>query len=114
MEIYGDGTQTRDFIYIDDLINAICLAANTSDIGGEIFQIATDRETAISELASGLAAIYKNLNKMQEIKIMNSDPRPGDVKCNFADISKAKRMLNWQPKVSLSEGLEKTVEWFGK
>jgi len=114
LEIYGDGTQTRDFIYIDDLINAICLAANTSDIGGEIFQIATDRETAISELASGLAAIYKNLNKMQEIKIMNSDPRPGDVKCNFADISKAKRMLNWQPKVSLSEGLEKTVEWFGK
>jgi len=114
LEIYGDGTQSRDFIYIDDLINAIRLAANASDCGGEIFQIATNRETAVSELASELLIMRNNVNIKQDIKITNSDSRPGDVKCSYADISKAKRMLNWRPKVSLDEGLEKTVEWFGK
>lgn len=108
--IYGDGSQTRDFIYIDDLVNAI-LAAAKADVGGEVFQVATHKETTINEIAEMLKAII-------ESKINNSvnstyaDERAGEVKRNFSDISKARRILGWEPKWGVEEGLRATVEWF--
>jgi UDP-glucose 4-epimerase len=112
LKIHGDGDQSRDFIYIDDLIDAIRLAAGASHCGGEIFQIATNRETTVLELASKILAIFELLNIGSATQIKTSDPRPGDVKYSYADIAKAKRMLNWHPNVSLDEGLRKTVRWF--
>jgi len=112
LEIYGDGFQTRDFIFTDDLIRAIRLSAQKDDIGGEIFQIATSNETTVSELAEKLIDIYKKTQKDKKIQIIYSSPRKGDVKRNFSDTSKASKLLKWQAEMSLEDGLKKTIKWF--
>lgn len=111
LEIYGDGKQTRDFIYIDDLISAIRLAANADGIGGEIFQIASSAETSVLELVVKLDHILTD-NGIRGVKVYHNDPRPGDVIRNYSDTSKALRILGWKTKVGLVEGLKRTVEWF--
>ena len=111
LEIYGDGAQTRDFIYIDDLINAVLLAASTPDIGGEAFQIATNRETTVVEMAEKLIATFKAYG-VPEIRLINGEARLGEVKRNFSDTKKARLRLGWQPNVNLEEGLNKTVFYF--
>jgi UDP-glucose 4-epimerase len=111
LEIYGDGSQTRDFIYIDDLIEALMLAAITPDIGGETFQIASSREITVGELAERLVNTLKNLG-VDNIQLFNVEKRLGDVKRNFSDISKAQRRLSWKPQVELDEGLIRTVTYF--
>lgn len=108
--IYGDGSQTRDFIYIDDLVNAI-LAAAKADAGGEVFQIATHKETTINEIAEMLKAIIK-FKTDNTINLTYAEERAGEVKRNFSDISKARKLLGWEPKWSVEEGLRATVEWF--
>lgn len=111
LEIYGDGTQTRDFIYIDDLIDAVLLAATVPAIGGEAFQIATNRETTVGEMAEKLVSTMKAAG-VADIKLVNAETRLGDVKRNFSDTSKAKKMLGWQPQIPLTDGLQKTVAYF--
>lgn len=111
LEIYGDGNQTRDFIYIDDLIRAIRLAASVSGVGGEIFQIATNTETTVAEMADQLLTILANRG-IKNIKIKYSAPRKGDIHRNYSDTSKAKRLLGWCPQIHLSDGLQRVVEWF--
>jgi UDP-glucose 4-epimerase len=110
-EIFGDGGQTRDFIYVDDVVEAILKAATAEDVGGQIFQIATNSETTIFELA----------NKMQGIlgrRGINVRPlsygslRVGDVRRNYSDTAKARARLKWTSRVALDDGLERTVEWF--
>ena len=111
LEIYGDGYQTRDFIYMDDLIQAICLAAKIDGIGGEIFQIATFKETTVNEIAVAIKEIVeKETNK--KVEHMHSAPRIGDVRRNYSDISKAKKMLGFEPRYDLKRGLEETFLWF--
>jgi UDP-glucose 4-epimerase len=109
--IYGDGTQTRDFIYIDDLINALVLSATQKGIGGETFQIATSRETTLDEVTELLIDAFVN-NGIEKPKVEKTEPRLGDVKRNFSDTSKAKKTLGWQSEWALIDGLESTIEWF--
>jgi UDP-glucose 4-epimerase len=113
LEIYGDGGQTRDFIYIDDLVRAIRLAAAVDGIGGEVFQIATNAETTVSEIVNMLLPILAD-SGIQKVKIKHSEARIGDVSRNFSDTSKAQRLLGWQARVDLMYGLIRTVEWFAK
>jgi UDP-glucose 4-epimerase len=110
LEIYGDGNQTRDFIYIDDLINAILLSVK-SDFGGETFQIATYKETTVNEVALKIKEIVEN-NSMRRVSIINTTPRLGDVRRSYSDISKARKMLGFEPKYTLDEGLRKTYDYF--
>ncbi len=110
LEIYGDGSQTRDFIFIDDLIQAIILSSE-ADVGGEIFQIATYSETTVNVIAENIKKIVE-METGKTIEIIYGDFRTGDVKRSFSDISKAKRILGFNPKVDLSEGLKATFEWF--
>ena len=110
--IYGDGNQTRDFIYIDDLVNAI-MAAASADLGGEIFQIATHKETTVNEIAKMLKTIVESKTG-NIVNLIYAEERAGEVKRNFSDISKARRILGWEPKWSVEEGLKATVEWFIK
>jgi UDP-glucose 4-epimerase len=110
LEIYGDGSQTRDFIYIDDLIRAIILSVN-SNLGGEVFQIATYKETTVSEIAKKIKNLIEN-DRGKKINIIHGVPRRGDVKRNYSDISKAKRMIGFSPRVRLDKGLESTFEYF--
>ncbi|MDY6903633.1 MAG: NAD-dependent epimerase/dehydratase family protein [Thermodesulfobacteriota bacterium] len=111
LEIYGDGKQTRDFIYIDDLIRAICLSASQPDIGGETFQIATSMETTVGELVERLVPVLE-ASGVSGVKITHGHPRVGDVRRNFSDTTKAAQRLKWQCRYSLDEGLKKTVEYF--
>jgi len=113
LEIYGDGAQTRDFIYIDDLINALRLAVTTDKIGGEAFQIASNQETTVGEITEKMVKIL-NQNDINDINVINGETRLGDVKRNYSDTSKAKNRLGWQPTMNQDEGLKKTVEYFLK
>jgi len=108
-EIYGDGEQTRDFIYIDDLVEAIFKAA-ISDDGGEIFQIATSREHTVNEVAKILKEELKLRGTVIHIK--HGSSRKGDVRRNFSNTTKARKFLGWQAKVGLQEGIKRTVDWF--
>jgi len=111
LEIYGDGTQTRDFIYVDDLIRAVRLSAAASGAGGEVFQIATSAETTVQELTARLLPALAAAG-IKEIEVRKTDARRGEVQRNYADTSKAQRMLGWRAEVGLDEGLKRTVEWF--
>ena len=113
LEIYGDGSQTRDFIYIDDLINAVLLASKVPNIGGEAFQIATNKETTVGEMAEKLVSEMSNIG-LRNIKLKNTEKRLGDVMRNYSDTSKAREMLGWIAKTNLHDGIKKTVEYFIK
>ena len=112
LEVYGDGGQTRDFIYVDDLIDAVLMAADSKNAPGEVFQIATDRETTVNELVEILRKAIATQRPELELHTENSDARIGDVRRNFSDTSKAMQLLGWQAKHSLAEGLDATLRWF--
>lgn len=111
LEIYGDGSQTRDFIYVDDLIRAVKLAATTPDIGGETFQIAANTETTVGELSERVIGTLTD-HGLTNVAIQYAEPRLGDVRRNYSDTSKAADRLGWTPAYSLEQGLEQTVRWF--
>jgi UDP-glucose 4-epimerase len=108
-EIYGDGKQTRDFIYVEDLVDAVMKAA-MFDKGGEIFQIATSKEHTVNEVAEILKEELGQ--KGAVVHIENSAPRKGDVRRNFSNTAKARKFLGWQAEVDLREGIRRTVHWF--
>lgn len=110
-EIYGTGKQTRDFIFISDLTRAIRLAAIGPDIGGEVFQIATSRETTVLDLADQLHSILVQAG-IRQPAVKHAAQRAGDVLRNYSDTSKARARLGWVAQVSLTEGLRLTVEWY--
>ena len=111
LEIYGDGSQTRDYIFIGDLIRAIKLSATTDGVGGETFQIATNAETTVNELTDKLLPALAEAG-VKDVEVRNTEARRGEVRRNFADTSKARRLLGWQPEMDLDEGLRRTVAWF--
>lgn len=107
--IYGDGTQTRDFLYIDDLVRAVLLGME-KNVGGETFQIATGMESTVGEVAQMIAQELEKLGI--RMKITHDSPRLGDVKRNFSDTQKAKKMLGWKAQMALEAGIEKTIDYF--
>ncbi len=111
LEIYGDGNQTRDFIYIDDLIEAVRFAAVRNNIGGEAFQIATNRETTVGEMAQKLVTLLEGAG-FGGVKLINGETRLGDVLRNYSDTTKARERLGWKPKITLDEGLKRTLAYF--
>jgi len=113
IEIYGNGNQTRDFIYIDDLIRAITMSATKQNIGGEIFQISSGRETSVLEVSNIILDIMKNFG-FQNLNKYNTPSREGDVLRNYANNDKAGRLLNWRPEIDLRQGLIYTANYFMK
>ena len=111
ISIYGDGSQTRDFLYIDDLIDAVVSAARTAGVGVHIFQIATCRETSIQQLSTILQELFSQ-SGLPQFRVEYLPRRTGDVQRNFADISKARDSLNWLPKMELETGLHHTLQDF--
>ena len=91
--VVGNGTQTRDFTFVKDVVDAI-IAAVESDISGEIINIGSDNTYSVNRLVELLGGDVVHIPK-----------RPGEPDCTWADITKAKKLLNWQPKVSLEEGV---------
>ncbi len=111
LEIYGDGTQTRDFIFIEDLTRAVRLSATTEGVGGEVFQIATNAETSVQGMVEELLPVLAAVG-IKDVEVRQAAPRLGDVMRNYSDTSKAARMLGWRAEVNLEEGLRRTVDWF--
>jgi UDP-glucose 4-epimerase len=111
LEVYGDGEYTRDFIYIKDLLNAIMLATK-KDLGGQIFQIATHKETTINELTDNIIINLKKFYPELEVNVTYGEKRLGDVRRNYSDISKAIAILGFEPKYDLGIGLCETIRWF--
>ncbi len=111
LEVFGDGEQTRDYIYTEDLLEAIRCAA-LSDSGGEVFQIATQKETSVNHLVKELEAVLKIQHPELILRVRHASKRIGDVRYNYSDTSKAAQMLGWSSKWTLKRGLEETVRWF--
>jgi len=108
-EIYGDGKQTRDFIYIDDLIHAIVLSME-KDVGGEVFQIASGTERTVEEI---VMMIRDNLKANDiDMQVKHGSVRKGDIQRNYSDTTKARKILGWEPQVGLANGVQKTVDYF--
>lgn len=106
-EIFGDGLQTRDFIYVEDTCRASIEIAKRKNLKGEVINIASGKETTIRELINKICEImnYKG-------KIIYKPPRPGDVRRHFACIDKARKLINFKPRYSLTEGLKRTIEFY--
>ena len=107
--IYGDGTQTRDFIYVDDICRTIVQAveSNSDKIFGEVFHLSTGKETRIIDLANLTKELFKD-----EIQIDFKPPRKGEIKRNYSDPGKAKKLMGFKPVSELKIGVRKVHEWF--
>ena len=107
--IKGEGTQSRDFTYVDDVVSATILAAEAEGIGGEAFNIGFGARTSINELAEKLILLTGMGGKVDPLY---GDESKGDFPHTQADNRKAARLLGWKPKTGLDEGLKNYVDWY--
>ena len=108
--IYGDGEQTRDFVNVKDVVEANMLALSKRNATGEVFNISKGEATTINTL---LKTIQKNMDKT-ELEPVYREPRSGDIKHSYGDISKATKSIEYEPRVQLDEGLNELIEWYAK
>jgi len=106
--VYGDGEQTRDFVFVDD-ISAGIASALAVEKGGNAYQLGTGAETSINEL---IGMIQGCVGDFGQVSVTYEPPRKGEVLRNYSDISLARQALGYSPRVSLPEGLARTWEWF--
>lgn len=104
--IFGDGEQSRDFTFVSNVVDANILAANAESVSGEVINIACGERTTVNTLAEKISIILD-----ADIKPIYDKPRPGDIRHSFADITKANEMIKFEPLVTFSEGLGRTIEW---
>ncbi len=104
--IYGNGMQTRDFIYVKDIVQANMLAMKMKKAKGEVFNIGTGSKNSILDIVNSINQILG-----KDIAPIFESERAGDIRDSVADISLAKEKLGFEPKVSLKEGLKETIDW---
>ena len=109
MIIHGDGKQTRDFTFVEDTARGILLGGMNKFLLGKTVNIGYGKEVTILDLAK----LIKSLIPNSKSKIIKSDPRPGDVLRLISDNSLAQGTLKYKPKISLSKGLKKLIDWYG-
>jgi len=104
--IYGDGEQTRDFTYIANVVDGVLRACEAPEASGEVINVATGLRISLNEL-------LRVINKLvgSNVRPIYKEPRAGDIRDSQADISKAKTLLGYAPRVSFEEGLKQTLEW---
>ncbi len=107
--IYGDGRQTRDFIYVSEVVEANMLAMKEKKAVGLTLNIATGKQTSLLTLIDAINSILG-----KHIAPTFAEERKGDIKHSYAEVKKAKEMLGFEAKVGLKEGLEKTIEWYSQ
>jgi UDP-glucose 4-epimerase len=105
--IHGDGTQSRDFTYVANVVEANLLAADAPEAGGSVLNVATGRQASVNDLADAIGDV---LGLAVEKEPMPT--RTGDVRDSWADISEAKRLLGWEPRIGLEEGLALVADAF--
>lgn len=99
--IYGDGSQTRDFVHVKDIVEANVLALNRQHGAGQVINVGTAKSTRINELAD-LLIEFSGQTHLKPVRI---EPRKGDIRHSYADIGKAEKMLGYKPKITLKKGL---------
>ena len=104
--IYGDGKQTRDFVFVEDVVDACLRAMRRKNCVGEVINVGTGVETSINKLASVLAELFN----LRNVEFVYAEPQAGDIRRSCADLSKAERLLGYKPKTSLREGLSTLLE----
>jgi nucleoside-diphosphate-sugar epimerase len=104
--IYGDGEQTRDFAFIENIVSANLLAASSKNSVGEVFNIACGERISINQLAKYLMEVLG-----RSVPVVHEAPRAGEVKHSLADISKAVKQLGYEPSVDVLEGLRRSATW---
>ena len=102
--IYGDGTQTRSFSYVEDTVAGIISLMNSTEY--DVFNIGNPNEMTVGQLAEKIIKLTDSTSEINYLELPNDDPKQ-----RKPDITKAKTKLNWQPKVNLDEGLAKTIKW---
>jgi len=105
--IFGDGRQSRDFVFVDDIIKANLLAAGAPTVHGEVVNIGTGRSTDLRTMAAAFNRVLGT-----DFEPIYDAPRPGDVKRSLADVAAARRLLGYKPEVSFEEGLRQTIDWY--
>lgn len=105
--IYGDGKQTRDFIFVEDVVKATILALEKENSAGEILNICTGKPTSINELAEEIRAVTNT-----DLNIKYKSPRRGDVRANYGDPEKTKKIIGFEAGTSLKEGLKQIAKTY--
>jgi UDP-glucose 4-epimerase len=104
LTVEGDGEQTRDFIHVSDIAQALALALEAKDVGGEVFNVCTGQPTSINDLVGALSVVTQ-----RELDVVHGPPRIGDIRFSYGDASKASIQLGFNAKVTLQEGLANLV-----
>jgi len=102
--VFGDGNQTRDFVHVDDISQAIQLSLESQKSQGEVFQIASGKETSINDLIEILSEAVE-----KQLQVNYKPGRKGEITRNYSDISKARKMLDFEPKIELKKGLKRLL-----
>jgi len=107
-KIYGDGEHTRDFTYVANVVDGVLRACHAPDVAGEVINVATGGRVSLNHLFRSV----RTLTGTHSIEPIYEAPRVGDVKDSQADITKARRLLGFEPSVSFEDGLDRTVAWY--
>ena len=105
--VYGDGEQRRDFTYVDNVVEANVAAAHTEGVSGAVLNVATGRPTTVNELAETIGSLLGRSVERDE-----QPERTGDVRDSWADVTRARELLGWEPRIGLEEGLRLAAEFF--
>jgi nucleoside-diphosphate-sugar epimerase len=105
--VFGDGEQTRDFTYVDNVVQANLLACEAPNVSGKLFNVGVGGRTSLNQ-------VLEELNKItgKKLEAKYEPPRDGDIRDSQADISQAREFLGYDPQVTFPEGLAKTFEWY--
>ena len=107
--VSGDGKQSRDFVHVSDVIEAVKSACIAPKAEGELFNIGTGSRITVNGLINMINGILG-----KEIQPKYEDARPGDIRHSLADCTKAQEMLGYRPRISIMDGLQSTIEWYRK
>jgi UDP-glucose 4-epimerase len=108
MVIFGDGTQTRDFTYVSDSARGIILAGTAAAAVGRTINLGSGSELTVNDLARTVAEITGR----PDAAIVHDAPRPGDVLRLYADMSQARSLLGYEPRIPLADGLRQLLSWY--
>ena len=102
--VYGDGSQTRDFIHVSDIVNAIQCSLEKESAEGQVFNIGSGKATSIDELANTVLSLAGS-----DLEVIHKAPREGDITYSYADTSKATKLLDYKPQTKLNDGLREIL-----
>ncbi|HEX4132729.1 MAG TPA: SDR family oxidoreductase [Pirellulales bacterium] len=107
--IYGDGQQSRDFTFVSNVVDGNLLAADAPNVSGRVFNIANGRSTSLLELIASLNELLET-----SVEPIHAPPRAGDVRESLADITLARSLLGYEPRIGFEEGLRRSIEYYRK